>query len=57
MTFEEAGKSLDHEIARLKVYLEKKVRPATRRDMARMLRQASRRLSKLARELENPKKR
>jgi hypothetical protein len=56
MTFEEAGRSLDAEIARLKVYLEKKVRPATRRDMARMLHQASKRLSKLAKELENPKR-
>lgn len=54
MKFEEAGKALDREVAKLTTYLDKKVKPAARRDMARMLRQASRRLDKLARELDSP---
>lgn len=54
MTFEEAGKKLDREIARLKQYLDKEVKPATRRDMARILRSASQRLSKLAKDLDKP---
>jgi hypothetical protein len=54
MTFEEAGKKLDREIAKLKTYLDKEVKPETRQGMARMLRSASQRLSKLAKELDKP---
>ena len=54
MTFEEAGKKLDREIAKLKVYLDKEVKPSTREELAQMLRGASRRLSKLANELQKP---
>ena len=35
MNFEDAGKRLDKEIARLKVYLDKEVKPTTREEMAR----------------------
>ena len=52
MNFEEAGKKLDKEIAKLKVYLNKEVKPTTREEMARVLRAASQRLSKLAKDLE-----
>jgi hypothetical protein len=52
MTFEQAGKKLDAEIAKLKVYLDKEVKPTTREEMARVLRGASERLSKLAKDLE-----
>jgi hypothetical protein len=54
MTFEEAGKKLDREIGKLKSYLDKEVKPETRREMARVLRSASHRLSKLARNLDKP---
>jgi hypothetical protein len=56
MTFEEAGKRLDREVAKLKLHLDREVKPSTRRDMARMLRSVSRRLSKLARDLEKPER-
>lgn len=52
MKFEEAGKKLDKEIAKLKVYLNKEVKPTTREEMARVLRSVSERLSKLAKDLE-----
>ena len=55
MNFEDAGKRLDKEIARLKVYLDKEVKPTTREEMARVLRSASDRLSKLAKDLEKRK--
>jgi hypothetical protein len=56
MTFEEAGKKLDREIARLKTYLDKEVKPSTREELAQMLRGASKRLSKLAIDLDKPKR-
>lgn len=52
MKFEDAGRTLDQELAKLKIFLEKRAKPATRRDMARLLRQASRRLENLAKRLE-----
>lgn len=54
MTFEEAGKKIDRELAKLKAYVDKEVKPSTREDLAQMLRGASRRLSKLANDLEKP---
>ena len=55
MNFEEAGKKLDKEIARLRAYLDKEVKPTTREEMARVLRSTSERLSKLAKDLEKRK--
>ena len=55
MRFEDAGRVIDREIARLVKYLDRKVKPAARRDMAEMLRKASSRLSKLAADLEKAK--
>ncbi len=52
MKFEDAGKAIDHEVAKLGEYLDKKVRPATKAETAKLLRRASRRLSKMARSLE-----
>lgn len=48
MKFEDAGRAIDREVAKLVDYLDRKVKPATRQDMADLLRKASRRLAKLA---------
>jgi hypothetical protein len=50
--FEDAGRTLDRELAELRKYLDREVKPTTRRDMARLLRRASERLAKLAKRLE-----
>jgi len=52
MKFEEAGRAVDREVAKLADFLEKKMKPATRQEMAELLRRASRHLAKLARSLE-----
>ncbi len=52
MKFEDTGRAVDREVARLMEFLDKKVKPATRQDMAKLLRKASERLSKLAESLE-----
>ena len=52
MKFEDAGRAIDHEVAKLIDYLDRKVKPATRQEMADLLRRASRRLAKLAADLE-----
>lgn len=52
MKFEEAGRAIDVEIAKLVEFLDKKVKPATRQDMARLLKSASDRMAKLAESLE-----
>ncbi len=52
MKFEDAGRALDRELAKVGKFLDREVKPATRRDMARMLRKASERLAKLAKNLE-----
>ena len=52
MKFEEAGRAVDREVAKLADYLDKKMKPATRQEMATLLRRASRHLAKLARNLE-----
>jgi len=54
MNFEEAGKALDREIGKLTKYLDGKVKPSAREDMARALRRASRELEKLAKNLAKP---
>ena len=48
MTFEEAGKVIDEELARLVEFVDKKVKPSTRLEMAQLLKKASEKLSKLA---------
>ncbi len=50
--FEEAGRAIDREVVRLTKYLDLKVKPATRQEMATLLRKASARLKKLADKLE-----
>lgn len=52
MNFEEAGRGVDREVAKLLEYLDREVKPATRQEMAKLLHQASRRLDKLATDLE-----
>jgi len=52
MNFEEAGKAIDAEITRLVEFLDKKVKPATKQEMAQLLKKASERLSKLAESME-----
>jgi len=52
MKFEDAGRKLDREVEKLKEFLGDNVKPATKRDMARLLRQASKRLARLAENLE-----
>ena len=41
MKFEEAGRAVDREVAKLTDLLDKKLKPATREDMAALLRRAS----------------
>jgi hypothetical protein len=52
MKFEDAGRAVDREVAKLADFLDKKMKPATRQEMAKLLRRASRHLAKLARSLE-----
>jgi hypothetical protein len=52
MKFEEAGRAVDREVAKLADFLDKKLKPATRQEMATLLRRASRHLTELARNLE-----
>jgi len=52
MNFEEAGRAVDREVAKLADLLDKKLKPATREELATLLRRASRHLAKVARSLE-----
>jgi len=52
MKFEEAGKAVDREVKKLVDFVENKVRPATRQEMAELLRKASKSLAKMAENLE-----
>ncbi len=52
MNFEDAGKAIDTEVAKLVEYLDKKVKPATKQEMAQLLKKASDRLAKLAESME-----
>jgi hypothetical protein len=52
MKFEDAGRAVDREVAKLADYLDKKLKPATRQEMATLLRRASRHLAELASSLE-----
>jgi len=48
VNFEEIGRLLDREAAKLAEYLDREVKPKTRQDLAALLRKASRRLEELA---------
>jgi hypothetical protein len=50
--FEDAGRAIDKEVAKLVQYLNKNVKPKTRQEAATLLRRASRELAKLARNLD-----
>ena len=52
MNFEEAGRAVDREVAKLAEFVDKKVKPTTRNDLAALLRRASRHLDELAKNLE-----
>jgi hypothetical protein len=52
MKFEDAGRALDQELAKLRKYVAHELKPSTRRDMARLLRKTSERLAELADKLE-----
>jgi len=52
MKFEDAGRMVDREVAKLTDFLDKKLKPATRQEMATLLRRAARHLAGLARNLE-----
>jgi hypothetical protein len=54
MNLEEAGKAVDAEVKKLIDFVENKVRPATRRELAELLRKASESLAKAASRLEKP---
>lgn len=54
MKFEETGRAIDNELSKLKEFLGQKVKPATRQEMASLLRKSAERLSKLAESLEKP---
>ena len=52
MKFEEAGRAVDREVTKLADFLDKKLKPATRQEMAALLRRASQHLAELAGKLE-----
>ncbi len=55
-SFEELGRVLDRELGRLRKVAETKVKPATRRKAARVLRSVSASLSRLAKQIESKAK-
>jgi len=57
MKFEDAGRTLDQELAKLLKYVDNDLKPATRRDMAKLLRKTSARLAELADKLETVRRR
>ena len=52
MNFEEAGRLIDQELKNFVEFVEQKVRPKTRQEMAELLRKASKNLTKMAQNLE-----
>ncbi len=52
VNFEEAGKAIDSELKKFVEFVEQKVRPKTRKEMAQLLRKASRNLTKAAQSLD-----
>jgi uncharacterized protein YaaN involved in tellurite resistance len=57
MKFEDAGRTLDQELTKLRKYVTNDLKPATRRDMAKLLRKTSERLAELADKLETVRRR
>jgi hypothetical protein len=55
MKFEDAGRTLDRELEKVRRFLENDVRPQTRQEMADFLRRAAERLAKLADKLDKAK--
>jgi hypothetical protein len=52
-TFEEMGRTIDRELDRLREVADRKVKPATRRKVSRVLRSVSASLSRLAAQIES----
>jgi hypothetical protein len=52
MKFEDAGRAVDREVAKLADFLDKQLRPSTRAEMASLLRRAGEHLTKMANSLE-----
>lgn len=52
MNFEDAGRTLDREIAKLSAFVDKQVKPVTKKKMAKVMRDAAGRLRKMAAELD-----
>jgi hypothetical protein len=52
MKFEDAGRAVDREAAKLADFVDKKLKPPTRQEVASLLRRASRHLDELANNLE-----
>jgi len=55
MKLEDAGRALDQEIAKLRKFLDREIRPETRAEMAKFLRRASDHLAKMADRVEKTK--
>lgn len=51
-TFEDVGRSIDREVEKLRQFFEAEVRPTTERRLVAALRAASKRLAKLAEDLD-----
>jgi len=51
MTFEEVGRSVDKEFEKFVQFVEKEVRPATRKELSELLRKASQQLAKMSESL------
>jgi cell division protein ZapA (FtsZ GTPase activity inhibitor) len=56
MKFEDAGRALDRELAKLRKFLDEEIHPETRQEMAEFLRRTSGHLTKLAERLEKAKR-
>ena len=56
MKFEDAGRTLDRELAKLRKFLDEEIHPETREEMAEFLRRTSGHLAKLAERLEKAKR-
>lgn len=52
MKFEDAGRAVDREVAKLADFVDQKLKPSTREEVASLLRRASRHLDELAKNLE-----
>ncbi len=48
MKFENAGRALDREIAKLSAFVDKEVKPVTKKKMAKVMRESAARLRRLA---------